>query len=183
MLFALDLATSTGWCAGSGEKSPELGSVRMPDTKEEVGPFLDFYEKWLNMQLAEYEPTMVLFEAPLLPKAKIDNTGHLVQAPTTIATTRKLQGLAGITEMVCYRRKIEVREVFLQTVKKALAGDGRADKVDMMSACRRCGLAPKTFDEADAFGVWIVGVRHYAKPFQQLWDQRLYGARHGNLPL
>lgn len=183
MLLALDLATKTGWCAGSGEQSPELGHVTMPDTGEEVGPFLDFYMQWLELQLREYQPSMVIFEAPLLPKASIDDRGHLKQAPTTIATTRKLQGLAGVTEMVCFRAKLEVREVYLQTVKKELGGHGHATKVDMMAAAKRCGLEPRTYDEADAFGVWLVAVRHYAKQFQHVWDQRLYGGRVGNLNL
>jgi hypothetical protein len=199
-LLALDLATSTGWCSGSGEKSPELGSFNMPSTGEEVGPFLDFFYRWLNAKLTELledlelatvpgpfgpKPAnaadlMVIMEAPLLPRAKIDETGTLRQAPTSIATTRKLQGLAGVCEMVCYQRGVDIREVNLQTVKKELGGGG-GGKPDMMAAAKRCGLNPKVFDEADAFGVWIVGVRHYARQFQQIWDQRLYGGRSGNL--
>lgn len=196
-LLTLDLATKTGFCSGSGEKSPDLGHVTMPDTKEDVGSFLDFFYRWLNSQLTElmedleletapgpYGPRLVdedalrvVFEAPMLPKAKIDDTGTLRQAPTTIATTRKLQGLAGVAEMVCVQRNVSVREVFLQTVKKELGGTGSAGKPDMMAAAKRCGMDPKTFDEADAFGVWLVAVRHYARQFQQLWDQRLYGGR------
>lgn len=196
-LFTLDLATSTGFCSGSGEKSPELGSVRMPDTKEDVGSFLDFFYRWFNAKLTEVmedldletvpglfgpkpaDPLafMVVFEAPMLPKAKIDETGTLRQAPTNLATTRKLQGLAGVAEMVCIQRGVEVREVFIQTIKKELGGTGSAGKPDMMAAAKRCGMDPKTFDEADAFGVWLVAVRHYARQFQQVWDQRLYGGR------
>lgn len=182
MLLALDLATNTGWCAGSGEEDPELGSVRMPDTGEEIGPFGDFFERWLAIKLDELQPSMVIFEAPLLPVARIDrDNGRLIQAPTTIATTRKLQGLAWSVEVQCYKRRLEVREVYGSTVKKELSGSGKGVKADMMAAAKRCGLAPKSFDEADAFGVWLVGVRHYAKAFQQRWDQRLYGGRPGNL--
>jgi hypothetical protein len=197
-LFALDLATSTGFCSGSGEKSPELGSVRMPDTGQEVGPFLDFFYRWLHLKLTELmqdidglevkpgpfgiQPAdasglMVIMEAPVLPRAKIDDQGTLRQAPTSLATTRKLQGLAGVCEMVCYQRGVEIREVFVQTVKKELGGSGSSGKPDMMAAARRCGMEPKTFDEADAFGVWLVSVRHYARQFQHTWDQRLYGGR------
>lgn len=196
MILALDLATSTGWCAGAGDASPAYGSVTMPDTKEEVGPFLDFFDRWLHRKITEVleeagvvtavgdygtYPTdakvYLIFEAPVLPRARLDNRGHLVQAPTTIATTRKLQGLAGVTEMVGVRRHLEVREVHLQTVKKELSGSGRGEKPDMIRAAKRCGLNPKNSDEADAFGVWLVGVRHYAKQFQHTWDQRLWGGR------
>lgn len=181
MLLSFDLATQTGWCAGSGERTPELGSFRMPETGDDVGAFLSFFNRRVGLLFEDVQPTMVVFEAPLLPKARIDERGHLKQAPTTISTTRKLQGLAGVLEMVCHDRKIECREVHLQTVKKELAGSGQAEKADMMAAAKRCGLEPANFDEADAFGVWIVAVRHYARQFQGLWDQRLYGRRAGGL--
>lgn len=183
MLLALDLATNTGWCAGDGSSDPELGTVRMPSTGEEIGPFGDFFERWLNIKLDELQPSMVMFEAPLLPGAKIGDDGHLVKAPTSIATTRKLQGLAWSVEVQCHRRRLEVREVYGATVKKELSGSGRGQKPDMMAAARRCGLAPKSFDEADAFGVWLVGVRYYASKFRQRWDQRLYGPATGHLRL
>lgn len=195
MILAFDLATSTGWCAGAGDKLPAYGSVMMPDTKEDVGLFLDFFDRWLHAKVTEVleeggvettpgdygpKPTStvyLVFEAPLLPRARLDGRGHLVAAPTSIATTRKLQGLAGVAEMVGVRRGLEVREVFLQTVKKELGGSGRAEKPDMVRAAKRCGLNPKNTDEADAFGVWLVGVRHYARQFQHTWDQRLWSNR------
>lgn len=202
MILAFDLATCTGWCEGAGDTLPQLGHVRMPDTKEEVGPFLDFFFRWADRKVCELleelehghaddvgivavdaTALVVVFEAPLLPKAKIDDRGHLRQAPTTIATTRKLQGLAGVLEMVCYRRRVKCREAHLQTVKKELAGNGRADKADMMAAAKRCGLAPKVEDEADAFGVWIVGMRAYARHFGPIWDRRLYSPAGGFLGL
>lgn len=189
MILALDLATNAGWCCGLGDDLPEVGHVTMPDTKEEVGPFLSFFQRWLQAMILEHRPTYVVFEAPMLPKARFDRaTGKMTQAPTTIATTRKLQGLAGVCEMVVFdlnfegRNKpswtqVEVREVFLQTVKKELAGSGRAEKPDMMRAAKRCGVDVRTYDEADAFGVWLVSVRHYAKTYQHIWDQKLFGGR------
>lgn len=203
MLFTLDLATTTGWCAGAGSDLPALGHVRMPDTKEDVGSFLDFYFRWLHLKItdlqAELDPEtlmdptpygaklrnpkdlIIVFEAPLLPRAKIDpdptKGGRIIQAPVTIATTRKLQGLAGVTEMVAIQRGCLIEEVYGATVKKQLGGSGRAEKPDMMAAAERCGLKPKVHDEADAFGVWICAVRAYRKEFQRIWDQRLYGPR------
>ena len=197
MLLALDLATTTGWCAGAGDISPALGHVRMPDTKEDVGSFLYFYRRWLHRKLdelfeevnAECHPTadglklenprdvIIAFEAPLLPRAHLHHDpvkgAQLKQAPVTMATTRKLQGLAGVTEMVAIERGCLCEEANLQSVKKALGGAG--GKEDMMAAAKRCGLAPKVHDEADAFGLWILAVRAYAKQFQRVWDQKLYG--------
>lgn len=181
MLLALDLATNTGWCAGSGAEAPELGSVRMPDTGEEIGPFASFFAKWFAHQLRELQPTIVGFEAPLLPRAKIDANGYLVQAPTTDATQTKLKGLKWEVERQCYDAHIDCRETFGATVKKELSGRGDSKKPDMMLAAKRCGLAPRNFDEADAFGVWLVMVRYHAKQHLPLWDQLRYGDRPGAL--
>lgn len=207
MILALDLATTTGWCAGAGDETPALGHVRMPETKEEVGPFLDFFYRWLHLKITdlqadlgpdlELDPTpygaklrnpkdlIIVFEAPVLPRAQLYHDpvrgAQLKQAPVTISTTRKLQGLAGVAEMVAVQRGCLVEEVFNQTVKKHLGGSGDAKKPDMMAAAERCGLKPKVHDEADAFGVWICAMRAYARQFQHLWDQRLYGPRAGGL--
>lgn len=202
MILTLDLATVTGWCFGAGDELPALGHVRMPDTKEDVGSFLDFFYRWLNLKvtdaMAEIGPDLqtdpspygarlrnpkdliIVFEAPLLPRAQLVldpiKGKQLKQAPVTIATTRKLQGLAGVTEMVAIQRGCLCEEVNLQSVKKALGASG-GGKDDMMSAAQRCGLKPKVHDEADAFGIWIMAIRAYRRQFQRLWDQKLYGPR------
>lgn len=182
MILGLDIATSTGWCMGAGAEAPALGTITMPSTGDEIGPFLDFYQRWLMAKLdqlktlaaAEKSRPLVVFEAPFLPKAKFDrSTGKMSQAPTNIVTTRKLQSLSGLTEMLCYQAKVDVREEMLQTVKLGLAGHGRADKLDMMRAAKAYGVNPANFDEADAFGVWLVGgVRKYAKKHAPIWDKR-----------
>lgn len=178
MILSLDLATQTGWCAGSGDQLPELGTVRMPDTGEDIGEFGFFFEEWFKRHLEEIQPAMVTFEAPLLPGAKIDrDSGRFIPAPTTDATQTKLKGLKWATEVICRRQGIECAEAWGSTVKKQLGGSGRATKPDMMAAAKRCGLSPKTFDEADAFGVWIVSVRAYARQYQHRWDQLLFGGR------
>lgn len=152
MIVGLDLATSTGFCYGDGASLPIVGSERMPSTGEEVGPFLDHFDRWLRVKLETVRPDLVGFEAPIL-------SGR----GTHIMTSRKLQGLAGLVEMQCYRFGIECQEVGLQTVKRELTGHGRADKVQMKAAARAYGLTLsegfESEDEADAFGVWLVAVR------------------------
>ena len=198
-LLCFDLATTTGFCHGTGAELPALGHVTMPSSKEDVGQFLDYFFRWMHAKVtelqAEYDVEVtpgtygdrsvhpnhliVIIEAPILPKARYDSaTNRLLQAPTSIATTRKLQGLAGVAEMVCVQRGLLIEEVFPSTVKAALGG-GRAEKPDMMHVAQKCGLSPKKHDEADAFGVWICAMRAYAKQYQHLWDQRLYGGKGG----
>lgn len=182
MILGLDIASCTGWCMGSGAEIPTLGHINMPSTGDEIGPFLDVYDRWLKAKLdvlvsaaaqAGTNP-LVVFEAPFLPKAKYDRaTGKLIQAPVNIATTRKLQCLAGVTELLCHRAKVMVREEHIGTVKLGLSGSGKADKLQMMAAAKGYGVAPANFDEADAFGVWLVGgVRKYAKAHAKRWAVR-----------
>lgn len=178
MILGLDIATTTGWCMGDGSDLPVLGSITMPSTGEEIGPFLEFYERWLVAKVdvlkaaAEGNKTkpIVIFEAPFLPPPRMDPRTKKWSQPTSITTTRKLQSLSGLTEMAAYKAKVPIFEEHLQTVKLGLAGHGKADKLAMMAAAKRHGVDPKNFDEADAFGVWLVGgVRHYAKKHAARW--------------
>jgi len=178
MLLALDLATTTGWAVGDGHDDPELGHVTMPSTGEEVGPFADFFERWLNMMIDEWSPTRIIMEAPYLPRAKIDEDGKLKQPETTMMTTRKLQGLTVLTEMTAYRRgKIPITESAAITVKKTSTGYGGASKEDMVLIAKRLGYANATYDESDALGVWLDGVKNYVPTFWPLWLGKLQNVR------
>lgn len=160
MQLALDLATQTGFCFGPADTGevPVIGHIRMPKTGPDVGAFLCAWEDWLNPWVREVEPTLIVFEAPILA------------GQTQIATTRKLQGMAGVTEMVGHRLGIEVAEVATSQVKKALTGNGRAEKADMMAAARHYGFDPQTSDEADAFGIWLCALRLRHPGQAGLWD-------------
>lgn len=160
MWLTLDLATVTGFCAGPADSGevPTLGHVRMPSTGPDVGRFLCAWQDWLEPKVREVEPSLIVFEAPILA------------GQTQIATTRKLQGMAGVTEMVAHRAGIEVAEVATSQVKKALTGSGRAEKADMISAARAYGFNPQTSDEADAFGIWLCALRLRHPSLAGLWD-------------
>lgn len=164
MILAFDCATCTGWCAGDGSQLPILGTVQMPSGVE-PGPFLTFWRKWLLLHLDDIKPSVVVFEAPILPRE------------TSIATVRKLVGLAGTLEQVCDELKVPVFETTVSHVKKVLTGDGKAPKPDMMRMAQKVGLKPKNFDEADSFGVWIAAVHHHARQYQQSWDKMLYAGK------
>lgn len=166
MLLGLDIATMTGFCHGRGDCLPVIGSFRLGQHGQDIGAFLSEFEIVLARLLTEVEPEVVVFEAPA-PSPK-----------NPPITTRKLQGLAGLAEMVCHRRNIPIYEAAPATVKKALAGHGHAKKDAMVAACRAYGLTPKTYvrdgleasDEADAFGVWLCAVRRFRPEQAERWD-------------
>lgn len=186
MILGLDLATSTGFCYGDGSSTPVVATKRMQSTGRDVGAFAVDFWQFIDPLLERISPNVVIFEAPTLPAAKRNKeTGLLEEAATAqnIHTLRKLYGLACITEMACTFRGIDCREVSLNTVKKTLAGHGHASKANMMDAARRAGIeltaGDEAEDEADAFGVWLVGVRHFAPQHSIAWDRRLYGSYRG----
>jgi len=192
MILGLDLATSTGFAHGGGETLPVVGALRLPSTGDDVGAFLAAFRDWLSplvvrlesIAAAEGRDLVVIFEAPILPKPRWDPVKRKWAESTNLMTTRKLQSLAGVVELVCHDmveagRGVVCREAHLQTVKKELTGHGRAEKGDMVLAARRAGidLSPgdEGQDEADAFGVWLLGIRYHAPEYQATWDRRVHG--------
>jgi hypothetical protein len=183
MLLALDIATNTGACWGRGDELPALCSFRLPSTGEDVGRFLCAYEDQLRGLIGQVEPTRIIFEAPVLPRAKFNKTTKRVEGGVSLMTTRKLQGLAGVTEMVAHREGLDCREVQPAEAKQALTGKGNAKKPEMVRACRAFGLDPKTYfadgdlasDEADAFGVWLCIVRHAHPELAARWTPLFAG--------
>lgn len=182
MIVGLDLATSTGFAYGDGSGRPHVAALKMPSTGKDVGTFLVFFRDFLfNLveRLSRETRVVVVFEAPILPTARKDDP---FGAQTNIMTTRKLQGLAGVVEMVVLDlkrmgRDVSCFETHLGTIKKELAGHGRAEKGDMVLAARRAGITlsngKEGEDEADAFGAWLVGLRYHAPQHLALWDRVL----------
>jgi crossover junction endodeoxyribonuclease RuvC len=158
--LALDLATCTGFCHGPADTGevPTLGHVLLPKTGEDVGRFLIAWEEWLTAKVRELEPSLIIFEAPILAGMA---TPHV---------TRKLHALPGVTEMVAVRAGVECAELYPVTVKKALTGSGHADKAEMVRACRAYGFNPKNSDEADAFGLWLAALRIRHPAHAGRWD-------------
>lgn len=167
MLLSLDLATCTGFCFGSPEavSLPTVGHINLPRTGEDVGSFLIAFEEWLSAKVAEVEPSLILFEAPILA------------ARATPSVTRKLHALAGLTEMVALKAKVECCEAYPVTIKKALTGNGRATKDDMVRAACAYGLPVTLSDEADAFGLWLHAVRLRHSSHAWRWEALMRGGQ------
>lgn len=149
-ILALDLGTSLGWACGAPDGEPRYGTKVLPSTGEDIGRFAYAYNEWLLDMLTLESPGLVVFEAPVL-------TGK-----TSLATARKLYGLAWHTEFLCSIRQVRCMEHHLQSVKKFFSGNGRAEKPEMMAAARRQGWDPKSYDAADALGLWACAVHEKA---------------------
>lgn len=179
-VLALDLATSTGICWGAADTGevPTLEHFRLPSTGDEVGRFLAAFEDRVHELLNRVCPTLIVFEAPVLPRAKFNPASKKVEGGVSIITTRKLQGLAGELERIAFREGIECAEIQPAQAKQALTGKGNAKKPQMVSACRAFGFDPHTYthngedasDEADAFGIWLCALRLRHPKQAGRWD-------------
>lgn len=163
---ALDLSTHTGWAFGHSDAEPSFGTLHLPSTGDDVGRFIAVYDEWLRAMLAVEAPDVVVFEAPLLTRGK-----------TTLATARKLIGLATHTEFVCWQLRTRCSESNISSIKLFFAGNGRADKDDMMAVARRYGWIARNDNEADSLGLWASAVHHYAPAHAARFCMGLMGAR------
>ncbi len=138
-LLSLDLSSHVGWSRGRpDDRHFEYGTHVLPKTGEDVGDFLYAYREWLGEALDSV--SLCCMEAPILPKV------------TSLATCRKLYGLAGVTELMCRDKAIKCREVNLMSVK-AFIGVAGMGKDAMVRAIRRYGFDPQDDNQADAIAV------------------------------
>ncbi len=144
-VLALDLATVTGWAAVRPDGAVVYGTERLAPPKTEVGEFLARAGRWITETIIKTEPDVIVFETVWV-------------GPNTHQTTaRKLMSLAGLTEMIAFKRDLECWEANTMTVVKHFTGDGGGKrpekKARVMAECRRRGFNPETEDEADALAV------------------------------
>lgn len=178
MIVAFDLAPrKCGWVAGSGATIPTAGGFRLTHDLEDLGGCLEALRQEVASVFARFRPSIVLYEEPILPMSGGKSVvGSLAQ--------RRLQFAQGaFLEWMSLDRGVRCREVSVFDVKQALAGTKRAEKPDMVAMATRLGVrlpAQKVDgreDAADALGVWLVGVRFYAKQFAPDWDRRVWSPR------
>jgi hypothetical protein len=139
------------------------------------------YRQHVLRLIDEHKPDVIAGEQSILPRPhiKFDARGRpFIFWPTNLETTMLLQGLWAILEQVSHSKGIELGHVDVGTVKKELAGFGKAKKPDMVAAAEKVGLSIAVHDEADAFAVWLVAVRlKCSRDISMRWDRLLYGSR------
>jgi Holliday junction resolvasome RuvABC endonuclease subunit len=148
IILALDLATRWGWCYWvSGAFNPEqFGSVNLSDNGPmDVGPMLARFEDEVVPLIDQAD--LVVFEAPILPGGKKSNP----------KTSRKLMGMTGMVEKMCYQRGKPILEEQNRRVRKHFTGvpskDSATGKANVLKACKLLGYDVKNDDEADAIAL------------------------------
>lgn len=167
-ILALDLASCTGWAVGSPSDGViEHGSYRLPKTGEDVGMFLAYFRKWLESTLTRIKADEVIFESPIMPKQ------------TSLATLRKLYGLAGVTEEIVYERNLQCAEARIDQICKHFLGVGYPKKHDAKKAatvekCRALGFKVVDDNDADAIALLDLAIS-IKKPSHALDTTPLFG--------
>lgn len=181
MILALDLATRlTGFCAGDGSKAPTCSAFKMEQHGENIGAMLNELDQNFVALFRRFMPDLVLYEAPILPQGRKGDKGAVVGS---LLIRRKLFALGSHLEFFCHRQGVQCAEAEVRTIKKELAGHTKASKDDMVTAATKCGITlPATVaagreDAADAFGLWLLGLRHTNRELSARWDRVLWSSR------
>lgn len=151
-LLTLDCSTSVGWSYWtSADAKPRCGTWKAPKawSMEDYGKRFGAFHHWLCDMVTTFEPEVLAFEGPVLPRG-----GGSFQ--TTEHTLRTLIGLVSVAELVANLRGLRCFEVNVSSAKLALTGDGRAQKNDMIIAATQLGYEVANDHEADAIAVALV---------------------------
>lgn len=182
MILTLDTSSrKNGYCAGDGTTIPVASAFILDQHGEDIGAMLDQFDTNVNLLLQRFQPTVCVFESPILPSGGGKGDKGPVMGSTL--TRRKLFNVTGHFEWMCHTRGIRCGEEQAKTIKKELAGHGNASKDDMVAAAQKCGVVlPPTQaagmeDAADAFGLWLIGLRKTNRTLSERWDKKLWSAR------
>jgi Holliday junction resolvasome RuvABC endonuclease subunit len=154
-LLALDISTNVGWALFASRRAkPRLDTWHAPPAMAgHHGRRLAMFEEWLRDKVVMLKPELVAFESPIFVKWSSD-------LATTEHTIRLLSAMAGMAEFVCHRAAVRCLEVHSQTAKRALAGNGRAKKDQMIAAAVKAGFDVANDHEADACAVALAAYEH-----------------------
>jgi Holliday junction resolvasome RuvABC endonuclease subunit len=148
-VLGIDCSTHVGFAFfASPTATPKLGTFKLPKSwaQEDYGPRFKSFHDWLCDVVTTFQPDVLAFEGPFLPRgsSSFSSTEH---------TLRTLIGLASIAELVAQLRDLRCFEVNVSTAKKRLTDDGRAQKSDMIIAATKLGYEVANDHEADAIAV------------------------------
>jgi hypothetical protein len=169
-LFALDVATTTGWAYGLPGTRPAWGHFRSGKSGAAAGEVLSLFRRWLDERCVEWRPLWIAFEAPYVPRtapARIRTAaGHIISAvpaktaPIDINVLRRLIAMCGLVEMVTHERGVRCREAASNVICRHFTGNGswggRANKkAATQKMCAVYGWPGVSEDEADALALWV----------------------------
>ncbi len=148
-IFTIDTGLTTGWAYMFQSNSPiEFGAWELGGGIKEAGKSFAAMEKILDANLTVYKPKLIVKEAPI--KTRYD----------TVEKLALMYGLHAIVELLAYKHGSLLTEIDPRTLKKQFAGNGNADKDDMIHVCRSKGFDVLDHNSADAIALMVVTARN-----------------------
>lgn len=159
VVLAMDIATTSGFCFGPVGAQPPLlqyGVREFGGTDRTNGQIIGLFRGWFAQRCFEIRPTLCVFESPYIPVGLKPGGG----APMNPHTLRRLLGMTGAVEAVCYELKIPCRESVSAQFTKFLTGKGQyktrpEKKAAVIEACRFFGCEPQDDNAADALALFF----------------------------
>lgn len=149
-LLCLDLASVSGWAAGTAGGSVAFGSNRIAPAGASEGEFMLRAASWLKELMIVTAPRVIAYERPLDPRR--------MGGATNERTFRRLISICHLSEMVAHGLGIyDVREVETADVRRYFIGGNpkreEAKKLTMRK-CRVLGHEPMDDNAADAIAIF-----------------------------
>ena len=150
VIFALDLATQTGWAyrscglVTSGSEGFKLKKTDGPGVR-----FLKF-RSWFRDMLETVKPTKVVYEE--------------VMRWSSGAAAKCYCGLLAVVQTECEAHEVPYEGVHVGTIKKSATKKGNATKEQMIQAAKDLGYSPKDDNEADALHLLQYESGRYTQP-------------------
>jgi hypothetical protein len=159
MIVSLDIATCVGVCIGPVGAQPPLlqwGSRDFSRKDATNGEIIALFRGWVSARCFDLKPDLIVMESPYVPVGSKPGGGP----PMNPHTLRRLLGMAGAVEAVCYDLKIPVREVVSAAFTKFMTGRGQyktrpEKKAAVIAACRWFGIDCTDDNQADAAAIWL----------------------------
>lgn len=155
----LDLGSATGVAFDSGEPGVPVTrlwrlprAVGSPEEGYEYGAVFATFRRDLGDLVKVVQPALVGFEAAINVMGR-DSPARTFK--TTQHTIRLLYGFVTVTEEFCATHNLRCYEAHISTIKKHLTGSGRAEKGDVLAACKRLNWdVGGDHNRADAAAGW-----------------------------
>lgn len=110
-ILALDISTSTGWCAGTaGDIIPEWGVWELPGPESIFGRRLNAFENCLLDAFTKFQPSAVYVERPIPQR-----TNNVVAAEMTY-------GLHAMVALHCFRHDLKFERPSVDMIRSKVMG-------------------------------------------------------------
>lgn len=132
-ILGLDVGRSIGWAVYEPAADVQI-CCTAPLMGDDIGAQVSAFRAWLRATIEGHRPTLLSMERPF---------GRAV-------ATVLPEVLVATAHSVAHDMMLPRCEFTASALKKAIAGNGRASKADVIAAVRRLGWTPDTDHAADA---------------------------------